>query len=124
MATINITFVPEDDLTIFNVIGDLTAEEILKYSTEYYELKPTKFVMWDATKGTVKNITTEDFRKIATEMKTYTQKRSGGKTALVGKFDLDFGLSRMYSSYTEMEQVPIAYGSFYNVDDAMAWLKE
>ena len=124
MATITVTFAPDDDLTIFTVIGDLSADEILKYSSEYYALKPTQLVLWDALKGTVGNITTEDFKKLAVEMREITQNRSGGKTALLGKFDVDFGLSRMYKAYTEIENVPVAYQSFRNSVDAMKWLKE
>ena len=124
MATIKITFVPQDDLTIFTVKGDLSSNEIMQYSSEYYQLKPTQLVLWDASEGTVENITNEDFKKLASEMRKITHNRVGGKTALLGKFDIDFGLSRMYEAYAEMENVPVTYCSFHNRDDAMSWLKE
>ena len=124
MATIKAKFIEEQDLTIFTVEGDLLADEIIKYSSEYYESKPTKCVLWDATKGSVRNIKPDDFRRIAFAMKTYTHKRSGGKTALVGNFEIDFGFSRMYQAYAEIEKLPIAYQAFRNIDEALAWLSE
>jgi len=124
MATIKITFVPQDDLTIFTVKGDLSSNEIMQYSSVYYQLKPTQLVLWDASEGTVENITNEDFKKLASEMRKITHNRVVGKTALLGKFDIDFGLSRMYEAYAEMENVPVTYCSFHNRDDAMSWLKE
>ncbi len=71
----------------------------------------------------VSNITNEEFMKIAKDMKKITQKRLGGKTALVGKFDVDFGLARQYGAYAEMEQLPVEYQIFRNIEEAMKWLQ-
>lgn len=120
MAIITVKFIPDDDLTIFTVDGDLSVEDILKFSSEY----ATKNVLWDATNGSVRNIHTDDFRRIAVEMKKQTHKRAGGKTALVGSLDVDFGLSRMYEAFAGLEKIPITYGAFRNYNDAMNWLKE
>ena len=122
MAIITVKIVSEDDLTIFTVEGDLSADEILEYSSTYYNENPTKLVLWDATEGTVGNIKAKDFRRISVAMKNHTKKRSGGKTALVGKFNIDFGLSRMYEAYVDFEEIPITYHAFHTVDDAMKWL--
>jgi len=75
MAKIEIKIDTEKDLTIFTVEGILTATEILQYSSEYYEKSPTKNVLWDATLGSVSNITNEEFMKIAKDMKKITQKK-------------------------------------------------
>jgi len=120
MAIITVKFEPENDLTIFTVKGDLSADEILKYSSEY----STKYVLWDATGGSVRKIQTVDFRRIAVEMKKHSQNRAGGKTALVGKFNIDFGLSRMYEAFAGIEEIPITYKTFRNYDDALRWLNE
>ena len=75
MANIIVKVVPENDLTIFTVEGDLSADEIVNYSSKYYVENPTKLVLWDATKGSVSKITADDFRKIAKKMKNQTVKR-------------------------------------------------
>jgi len=123
MANIIVKIIPEDNLTIFSVEGDLSANEIIKYSTEYYDEKPTKYVLWDATKGSVGKIESSDFNRIAINLKKHTKKRAGGKTALVGKFDIDFGYARMYEAYADLEEIPITYKVFRNADDAIKWLQ-
>lgn len=123
MANITVKIIPEENLTIFSVEGDLSANEILKYSTEYYDKKPTKYVLWDATKGSVGKIESSEFSIIAINMKEHTKMRAGGKTALVGKFDIDFGYARMYEAYADLEEIPITYQVFRNADDAMKWLQ-
>jgi len=123
MEKINVKIDRDKELTTFIVEGDLSAAEILQYSSEYYEKNPTHYVLWDATKGSLNNISNEEFRNLAKEMKKYTEMRSGGKTALVGKFDLDFGVGRQYEVYAEMEQLPIQYQIFRNVEDAKKWLQ-
>lgn len=123
MANINIKIDTGKDLTTFTVEGVLTAAEILQYSSEYYEKSPTKYVLWDATAGSVSKITNEEFSKIAKYMKKYTKKRAGGKTALVGRFDIDFGLARQYGAYAEIEQLPVEYQIFRSVEEAMKWLQ-
>lgn len=122
MAKIEITRVPEEDLTIFNVRGSLSAEEIIEYSKEHYMDNPTQLVMWDITNGSISEIDVEEFGKISTAVKPYTEKRAGGKTAFVGSVDADFGMGRMYESYAEVEKLPIQYRTFRNRDEAMSWL--
>jgi hypothetical protein len=123
MATITVKVVPENDLTVFTVEGDLSADEILEYSSEHNDKTPTKLVLWDATKGSVGKIEINDFRRIAIGMKKHTENRAGGKTALVGKFDVDFGSARMYEAFADFEEIPITYKTFRSVDDAIKWLQ-
>ena len=111
------------DLTTFVVDGDLTAAEIVQYSSEYYEESPTRSVLWDATSGTVNGISSEELRNVAKRMLNHTKRRSGGKTALVGRFDIDFGLARQYEAYAKMEQLPVQYQIFRNVEEAMERLE-
>ena len=122
MANIDVNIVPEDDLTIFIVEGDLTGDEIIEYSYEYYINKPTKHVLWDARKGSVQRISAEKFREIAQQMEKATIKRKGGKTAFVGVYDADFGMGRVYEAYAEIQKLPVSYRVFRNIEDAKNWL--
>lgn len=123
MANIKVKIVQEEDLTIFTVEGDLSSDEILKYSIKYYDTKPTKLVLWDVSRGSVSKISRADFQRIASIMKGHTAKRANGKTALIGKFDVDFGIARMYEAYADIEEIQIIYKVFRNVDDALKWLQ-
>lgn len=122
MADVEVIIEAENNLTVFTVEGELTAKEIICYSSEHYEKKPTKLVLWDVTSGTVRNISNNDFQQISIQMKKYTSKREGGKTAFVGKLDIDFGLGRMYGAFAEIERLPIAYRTFRTIEEARDWL--
>lgn len=123
MASIKVSVNSADDMTVFTVEGDLTADEIMQYSAEFYTTKPTKLVLWDATKGSVRRISTYDFQKIAEHMKKITTMRKGGKTAFVGIFDADFGMGRMYEAFAEQKELPVSYRTFRNIENANKWLR-
>jgi hypothetical protein len=122
MADIEAIIDDENSLTVFTIEGELTAEEIVHYSCEYYDKKPTMLVLWDGTRGSVRKISNNGFQEIAIQMKNCTSKRKGGKTAFVGKSELDFGLGRVYEAFADIEQLPIAYRTFKTVEDAREWL--
>jgi hypothetical protein len=122
MANIETTVDDENDLTVFTVKGELTAKEIIHHASEYYAKKPTRFVLWDVTSGTVGTISNDDFRQIAEQMKNYTSKRKGGKTAFVAKSIVDFGLGRMYGAFAEVEGLPVAYRTFRTIEEAKKWI--
>lgn len=122
MAQIDVSIDREKDLTVFTVTGALTADEIIECALEYYEKQPTKLVLWDASFGSVHNITSGEFRRIARAMKRLTSMRAGGKTAFVGEYDVDFGMGRMYETYSEIEQLPVVYRTFRSRDEAERWL--
>lgn len=124
MADIKVDILHEFDLTVFTIEGDLTADEIITHSSEYYLDKPTKYVLWDARNGTVQNISPDTFRKIANDMREITAKREGGKTAFVGNYDddSDFGMGRIYEVFAEIENLPVSYRVFRDIEEAKKWL--
>ena len=118
MATIDVSIDSQNDVTVFTVRGELTADDILKTIGEY----STTLILWDAMDGSVSNISAEDFRKISRIVKTTTKKSSRGKTAFVGRQEIDFGLGRMYEAFANIANLPIEYKTFKNVDEAKDWL--
>ncbi len=52
----------------------------------------------------------------------YAEKRSSGKTAIVGSDDLTFGLSRMYELTKEMTELPFETQTFRDIGKAYKWL--
>jgi hypothetical protein len=122
MANIEIMVRPEGDLAILRVEGDLTADEILHYSSEFYDKNPKKLVLWDITRGSLSKVTSSDLKRTTREMKKYTGKIEGGKTALVGHLDVDFGLARMYVAYAEIADSANSYQAFRDIEDAITWL--
>jgi hypothetical protein len=112
----------EKDLTTFVVKGDLKAEEILRSFSEYYINNPTKNILVDDRKASITNISSDDLKAIACGMKDCIQKRAGGKTAIVSKLDVNFGLGRMYEAYAQHQNLPIIYRTFRDIEKAKKWL--
>ena len=122
MSHIHVDYKPKENITIFKVTGDLTISDILEYAEEYYLRKPTKLVLWELTKPTIHKIDTQEFKLLVKKMKKFTEHREGGKTAFVGDFDSDYGMGRMYETLASIEELPVSYRTFRNIEDAQAWL--
>lgn len=122
MAIIEVSTDSQNDLTIFMVHGELTADEVIQSVEALSARKPTKFVLWDATDGSVANVPTEEIQRVAQTMMRFLEKRKEGKTAFVVATDLDYGLGRMYEAFAENEGLPYAYGIFKTVKEAKQWL--
>jgi hypothetical protein len=54
--------------------------------------------------------------------KPYTYSRKGGRTAIVTGSDADFGLSRMFQIYAELEDFPFQILVSRSMREAHQWL--
>lgn len=125
MASIVVEISNDKDLTVFNIEGPVTADDILNSKAKYYYIKePTKHVIWDFSNGTVAKISAHEFHVLAQHMKPLSLMRKGGKTAIVAKKNIDFGLSRMYTAYTSGEDLPINYRVFRDIESATIWISQ
>lgn len=112
------------DLTIFTVEGSLTFDEQIATLQEFYSGDPTANVLWDFRGHKGNRISSEEVQKIISLVKSYGNKRPKGKTALVSKKDLDFGLSRVSEAYANIENLPWAIRSFRSMDEALKWIND
>jgi hypothetical protein len=114
----------ERNLTTFTVAGQTTAEEQIRALDEFYSSEPTLHTIWDFRQITGQRISTEDLKRIIGRERQQTSLRAGGKTALVTKTDLDFGLGRMADTFAELEKLPYEIRTFRSIDKAIEWLEE
>ena len=112
----------ENDMTVFTVIGKVTANELVAAISDFYENYVTSNILWDLTKGDLSEIRPPDVELIANLSVKYAEKRSSGKTAIVGSDDLAFGLSRMYEITKELVKLPFETQAFRDIDKAFKWL--
>ena len=112
----------ENDMTVFTVIGKVTANELVAAISDFYENYVTSNILWDLTKGDLSEIRSSDVELIANLSVKYAEKRSSGKTAIVGSDDLAFGLSRMYEITKELVKLPFETQAFRDIDKAFKWL--
>jgi hypothetical protein len=113
---------PENDLTIFTVIGKVAAHEIVAAIHDFYENDITSNILWDLNKSDLSESISADVERIAALSVEYAGKRPTGKTAIVGSDDFTFGISRMYEITKESAQLPFKTQAFRDIQDAYEWL--
>jgi hypothetical protein len=123
MKTITKTIDLENDLTVFTVVGKVTANEIAAAISDFYESDVTSNVLWDLNDSDLGQIDSSEVKRIANLSIKYAEKRSSGKTAIVGSADLAFGLSRMYEMTKEFVKLPFETQAFRDTDEAYKWLQ-
>jgi len=123
MAKIHGEFMPEKGLTIFTIEGNASKSDMLQIITGLEKNQVTRDIIWDASYGTVEDIDKNELRKIAQFLKKGHGMREGGRTALVGPDDLNFGIGRMFQAYTEADNLAVEYKTFRTMDAAKAWLE-
>ncbi|MCP3875060.1 MAG: hypothetical protein GY699_18150 [Desulfobacteraceae bacterium] len=122
MKKIIIKTEPENDLTIFTVIGKVEKNDIKDAICDFYENSVTANVLWDLSKSDLSEIKSSDVKRIADLSNVYADKRPFGKTAIVSSDDLIFGLSRMYELNKDEDNLPFKTRTFRDIDKAYKWL--
>lgn len=122
MSNIEVTIDTEIDLTVFSILGNVTAKDLINVAAKQYKVKATTLVMWDFSKGAKNNISVGEVRSLVSEMKQLSEYRGQGKTVFVAPDDLHFGIMRMYQSQIDLKVQFISYRVTRTVEDAMAWL--
>jgi hypothetical protein len=112
-------------LIIFRCTGKLSKAELQTALADYYQDNPSRKTLWDLRRASL-NLTgpeTEELARAVTALaKQCAPLRQGGKTASLVSTDLDFGLARMYQSYSA--ESPVDLGVFRTWAEAERWLDE
>ena len=105
--------------------GDLKAEEfhemIIEGKAKCEEASINK-VLVDHTASTVKNISSSEVHGIAMMCSVLNDVMTGGRLAVVLIYDVDYGMGRMWESYT-INKLEYDSRLFRNVNEAREWLK-
>ncbi len=122
MKTITTRVEPEKDLTCFTIDGPVEAAELVEAIRSFYEHAVTLKVLWDLTHADLSRISPVDVQQIAALSAEYADKRTDGKTAIVGADDLAFGLARMYGMNKESTALPFKTETFRTLEEARRWI--
>jgi len=123
MASIKRTNKADESLTILTVSGILTIEEVIHAFENFIKHDVTPYLLWDFTDADLSQITQKGMEQIIAYAKSKAHLRKNGRTALVVRQDLSFGVSRMYEILSEISEHPIAHYVFRDMDKALTWLK-
>lgn len=119
----------EKTVTIHIASGDLTFDEIASTLTSYYEnAEMPEKVIWDGRNASLRNFSPPELEEIATYPKQFNTDKTkikGGKRAIVAPTDLNYGLSRVIQSVTEIagDELPYKIKVFRSMEEAIQWLE-
>ena len=124
MADVKIHVESESDLTVFTIVGEVTADDVRDTIHKFYGGRVTLNVLWDLSQGDVRKLSADDVYSIANTRRIYAEMRKGGKTAIVAPTDIAFGLTRMYEFMTDIQDYSFKTQAFRTTQEAYRWLLE
>lgn len=110
-------------ITFYDASGVVSAQDIIASNTEFYENEPTALLLWDFTRADLSGLSTEDLQGIVAGARRLAHLRPAGKTAIVAQSSLEFGMGRMYETFTEIWKHPIPHRVFKSREEALEWLQ-
>jgi len=113
----------ESDVTVFEVRGATSAEEIAAAAAEFYRQGPTLHTIWDVSKGSLAGLSFDLVCDLARRFTHDFPTRRGGRTAIVASKAVDYGVARMIDAVATLEETPFAVRIFYQFDEALAWIR-
>ena len=122
METIKTTQDRIADLTTITARGKITATTLMKWISGYYAGTVTNFHLWDFTEADLSEITLEESRQILVTIKAKNHSRPDSKSALVFSSDLMLGLGKNFESYSNIDNAPVYFRSFLDMEEAKKWL--
>ncbi len=123
MANIKTTYDTNKDLTSFIVTGKLTPADLYDCLAHYFGGSVTLSTRWDITEAEVPAAPVDEICSLAQYVRSLSDARIGGKTAILSNDDLGYGMSRMLGTFYELENVPFEIQVFRRRNEATKWLE-
>ena len=121
----NVEMVCEEDLTIFTFKKSLDFQEFIEIFKGFYNANPTKYIIFDMSRGDLKNITPEQIEIASETLKNNFHKRpAGAKTAFVVLGFDDLGVLKSYRFWNIIKDVKLNSKIFHNYNDAIEWIRD
>jgi glutathionyl-hydroquinone reductase len=112
----------EKDLTIQTVSGSFTVQDIFDELDRYYAGHATMLILWDITRADLSSWQADQIISLVKKAKGYSHLRADGKTAIVIRKNLNYGISRMFQSYAENDKIEFEIKVFRDIEKAKEWL--
>jgi hypothetical protein len=112
------------DLTLHDVTGSVSEEEMYDALDNFYKREPTALLLWDMSQADVSHVTPDILQRFvrkSTELEVRHQR--GSRIAVVASEDLQYGLARMSEVFAELESAPYSFRVFRSHQEALQWLK-
>lgn len=122
MATFEVTV--DGDVLVFVGTGAVSAEDLLTAISTHYPTLLFKHAIWDFSECTLDHLSTDSIMKVMSHARLHMESRQGGKTALIGKRDLEYGLGRLYSTVVDHASKSVITAVFRTREEADQWLAD
>jgi hypothetical protein len=122
LSVMKINKTVEGELTIFTVVGAVSAEEIVTMAAEDMAAPQTQDSMWDFSQASSVKLTGTAVKQIADNLTAHAAHIEGGKVALVGSGAIQVGLGKMFKAFATLAGLPYEYRVFRKRARAEAWL--
>lgn len=119
---IKITRDEDQDLTIHDVTGTVSEEEMSDAQYDFYRKEPTKRLLWDMSQTNVEHVTQDILKRFIRKSVDLGSEQKGGRVAIYASEDLQYGLARMTKVFTEMGSAPYSFNVFRSRKEALDWL--
>lgn len=111
----------EADVTVFQIKGELSGEDLLALTEQFYAEQPTTLLLLDVRLASVSRVTVEDCLDNIKLALSHRPQRLHGKTAVLVGDTMQYGMARMYEMLSaSRDQIEIAV--FNSLVDACIWL--
>jgi len=112
-----------NDLTRFTVTGIITFKDISDTFGPYLKTGVTRFILYDVSRGTLKNLTSKQADQVLSWIIESSDKRpAGSKTAIVASKDADLKTLGFLQQHDEIKEITWEAKVFHSLYEAFEWL--
>lgn len=122
MKTIRISVDTDADASIFDVRGEVTADDIIAAMNQQYVAGSPRHAIWDYTRAAFHKLETADYIRIATAAKDRAAYRVGGKTAFIAPGKQEVVAIKLLEAMSRVIDLPIPLCICRTKSDAIDWL--
>lgn len=114
----------EQDLTIHDVTGPVSEEEMYEALENFYKREPSALLLWDMSQADVSHVTSNILHRFIEKSAELGMFREGVRTAIAAPKDLQYGLARMSEAFVKITSAPFSFNAFRTREQALQWLAD
>jgi len=111
------------EITEHVATGVIHDEEMFACQEEFYETGPTRLELWEMSASDLTQITIGGMQKFINRAAHLGKSRQGGRSAVITRTSLQYGLGRVAEALGEFESLPFTLRIFRERGEAVEWLK-
>ncbi len=115
--------VPESNLTIMTLSGEVDYKERLDAFKSFYE-NPTEKLIYDKRSLNGGSLTVEDVRNLVEFVRQKDNATKRRMTAVVSSTTAEYGLSRMFELIAKAKNIPWEIKCFNSYEEAEKWISQ